>query len=220
MGNTGEIIVPFVGQKIPFICRFTPHAQPFVCDIQPFVCDGRNQRGFTLIELMITVVVLGILSAIAAPAMRNIVMNNRLATETNDMLVSFAFARSEAVKRSTIVTLCKSLDPSLASPVCDTTSANPWSNGWLIWADTNGNSAFDAGELLRIGDGFSGAGNTIKPSNTAIENEIGFSRLGLLTSAGGSFYICDSRGNSVARVIDISGTGRARLNRDASPACV
>ncbi len=218
--DSGNYRAPFIGLGIPFVGSNTPSILPFVGNNRPSVRNRRFQSGFTLMELLITITLLGVVSALATPAIRDIVMNNRMATETNDMLVSLMFARSEAIKRSTGVFICKSLDPTATTPTCDTTAANPWTTGWLIYSDNNQNSSYDTGELLRVGDGFAGTGNKIKHDGGVMKNSLGFTRLGLLTSAGGEFYICDSRGNSKARVIEISGTGRARIKRNSpTPDC-
>lgn len=218
--NSGVTKGPFIGLDTPFVGQYTPRVLPFVGKKIPLVLFWRSERGFTLIELMITLVILGVLAGFAGPAMRDAVMNNSIATETNDMLVSLMFARSEAIKRATPVVLCKSLHPEADPPSCDTTGSNPWTTGWIVFSDENSNSIYDTGDnLLRLGDGFSGTNKKIKPSTTAIQNTVGFTRLGLLDSEGGSFYICDSRGATKARVIDITLTGRARINRDATADC-
>lgn len=217
-GKSGQITPPFVGKYEPFVGHHKPFVLPSIGNKLPFVANQRNQSAFTLIELIITLLVLGILSALAAPAMRDIVMNNRIVTETNDMLVSLTFARSEAIKRSTSVFLCKTLDPEASPPLCNAAAA--WTNGWLIFADANSSGLYEFGTndvLLRFGDGFPGTGNKIKLIGPL--NSFGFTRLGLLTTTSRFFHICDSRGNDFARVIDIFSTGRARVNRDVAKDC-
>ena len=219
--DSGVNKAPFIGLMIPFVGTNRPHKLPFVGKKLPSVTNWHFNLGFTMVELMITLVVLGILSAIAAPSIRDAVLNNGLATETNDMLASLMFARSEAVKRSTPVVICKSLDPTATPPVCDSTAANPWTNGWFIYSDVNSNNAYEDGTdvVLRVGDGFSGANKKIKPSAN-IQNVIKYDRIGFLTvSGGGSFSFCDSRGVSKAKVIEISVTGRARIDRSTAPDC-
>jgi type IV fimbrial biogenesis protein FimT len=65
----------------------------------------RDNRGFTLIELMVTVIVLGILSAAAFPLYRSFVTSQRIKTASFDMIALITFTRSEAIKRNTQVTL-------------------------------------------------------------------------------------------------------------------
>ena len=90
--------------------------------------------GFTVLELMIAVAVLGILLGIGVPSFQGMVRQNRLATQTNEFLAAAAMARSEAVKRGTTVTICPA-DPANANS-CSGTDA--WGNGWIVFADEEG----------------------------------------------------------------------------------
>lgn len=87
--------------------------------------------GFTVLELMITIAVLGILLGVGVPSFNAIVRQNRLASQTNELLAAAAMARSEAVKRGTTVTLCP-VDPNDALACSGDDS---WSDGWMIFAD-------------------------------------------------------------------------------------
>lgn len=81
--------------------------------------------GFTLVELMIAILILSILTAMAAPNFRNLIVSNRLSTEVNDLQTTFAFARSEAIKRNTAISICPSIDGNLCS--------NSWNHGWIVY---------------------------------------------------------------------------------------
>lgn len=84
-------------------------------------------RGVTLIELMVTITILGILGTLAAPSFRNMLVNNRLSNYNNDFVGLAAFARAEAVKRGTTVTMCRS------SSLTSCAASGEWAQGWIVY---------------------------------------------------------------------------------------
>ncbi len=77
------------------------------------------QHGFTMIELMVTVIVLAILTAVAIPSFRSFIVGQRIKTASFDLMSSLLMARSEAIKRNTNV---------------DVTPGASWANGWNVAA--------------------------------------------------------------------------------------
>lgn len=63
-----------------------------------------RQPGFTLIELIITLLVMGVLATVAVPGFQALIAGNQQATSYNDMLSGFKLARSEAITRREEVT--------------------------------------------------------------------------------------------------------------------
>jgi type IV fimbrial biogenesis protein FimT len=87
----------------------------------------RPQKGFTIIELMVTLAVLAVVVAIAAPSFSGLLRDSRNQAIRNEMASALQMARSEAVKRRTNVIICKRNED---NDDCD--NGNDWSNGWLI----------------------------------------------------------------------------------------
>lgn len=156
---------------------------------------GKHQSGFTIIELMVTLVVAAIILAIAAPSFRDFIANNRLTTTTNSFITAISFARSEAVKRTSNVQVVA------VSP----TSSNEWGGGWQV-VDSGGN-------VLRI---FQSDPSVVTMDDAGGITTLTFDSRGFLANlaAGTSISICDNRDGETGRQITISATGRPQLNRE------
>lgn len=179
----------------------------------------RSTRGFTLIELMVTISVAGILLAIAVPSLRTFLQNNRLTSAANDVLRSFQIARSEAIKRQQHVIVCASANPTVATPAC---SSNGTFSGWIVFQDTNNNWAVDTGEPILERHEALDTSITVKTDNDGIES---FASTGFADPPGAknptrNIVLCDIRGNkaadnvnSVERAVLIANTGRAHVSK-------
>jgi type IV fimbrial biogenesis protein FimT len=96
-----------------------------------------ESRGFTLIELMITIFIGALLLAIAVPSFQSTIASNRLATQTNDLVGALNYARSEAITRNTRVRLCRAANET--STTC-AGSVAIWA-AWIVRNDTTGEIA-------------------------------------------------------------------------------
>lgn len=214
-----EASSPFIGPNLPFIGPGVSPVRPFVGVLRPSV-GFWGFFGFTLLELLATIAVIAILSVIAVPGFLDFARNNRLTTATNELVSDMLVARNEAVKRNRPVVICKTLDATAASPVCDANVANPWTNGWIVFVETvddNGVRA-DAEPLVRVHGALL---NTITltslapptASDSDIRNFISYRPSGRpLSFTGGTFKLCDERGANKAKALIVSGAGQTRIS--------
>ncbi|WP_254789107.1 GspH/FimT family pseudopilin [Azotobacter beijerinckii] len=84
-------------------------------------------RGFTLIELLVAVAILAVLLGLAVPSFQEVSLGTRLRSYANTLVASAMMARSEAIKRNAVVSVCASID----GATCATGSAS-WEQGWII----------------------------------------------------------------------------------------
>jgi type IV fimbrial biogenesis protein FimT len=99
--------------------------------------------GFTLIELLVTVAVTAVLLGLAVPSFLDLSVRNRLSGYANDLIASVHLARSEAVRRGSPISICKSDDGA--------SCAGSWSDGWIVFVDRNSDSVVDDGEdILKV----------------------------------------------------------------------
>lgn len=104
-------------------------------------------RGFTWVEVLVTLAILGTLIALGAPGLRALIVQRTVATQASALADALRLARAEAVKRHHRVTICHTPNPEAPTPSCALASTN-WSSGWLIFADTNGNKVKEGHEAL------------------------------------------------------------------------
>ncbi len=190
----------------------------------------KKSAGFTIIELMITIVVLGIALAFAVPNMQQFIMSNRLTSQLNLLASNLALARNEAVKQNARVIICATTD----GESCADEGAS-WEDGWIVFVDrdsdltpgdldeaacaegaTEGDcllinqSALSGPNVLTPGDGipgllsYDGSGAAFCSADADAANEP-------CDSSDTFFTLCDPRGAAHARALAISNTGRTSI---------
>jgi len=110
-----------------------------------------RSKGFTLIELMVTLAVLAIVVTWAIPSFVTLIQQNRLTATTNQMLGIVSQARGEALRRS---------DRVWVSPL----DGSAWSSGVVIWRDENNDGNRADSEIIRLAQG---PGNSVSISGTS-----------------------------------------------------
>ena len=173
-----------------------------------------ENRGFTLLELMVTLSIAGIILAIGVPSFRSVMQNQRMTTATNEMVTSLNLAKSEAIKRVVYVSICKS-----SNGVTCGAAGTSWNDGWIVFANaTVANLGVrDFGdELIRVYPGLRSE-FTLTPIGT-IDGFISFRPSGTMGTAvanmTGTLTMCDERGAGNARGILLQSSGSWSVSRD------
>ncbi len=171
--------------------------------------------GFTLVELLITLLIASILLAIATPSFSQMVQDNRIISSTNEFIAAINLTRSEAIKRGGRATMCRSQAP---FTVCNNGSGS-WSDGWIIFNDISNFGEYDEGEVIQfihqeLNDTLSLNGNRY------VRDYISYTATGVTKRRSGAFQagtleLCDARGNAHARSIIINSFGRPRTAKEA-----
>ena len=198
----------------------------------PILQHMKRASGFTIIELMITVVVLGIALTFALPSMQQFIMNNRMTSQLNLMSSNLAMARSEAIKQNMPVLLC----PNGGGSTCSNAG---WEDGWLVFVDRNRDMALD-GEALCTSSELGADEDCLLLEQARLEQPtaltpaagipalVGYDGSGAAfcdanedgapepcDPADTYFALCDSRGDAHARALAISRTGRVSILKKA-----
>ena len=162
-----------------------------------------RQRGISLTELVFTSAIVAGLLGWGVPAFRDVTRDAARAREVNQFVQAIYLARSEAIKRNGVVSLCPSRDGQRCSG-----AATPWHAGWIVFvnADRDQPAVRDAGEpLLRVHPAWD-AGRIVANRST-----LSFRPFGQLAVTA-TYTFCDERGPRAARAVIISQTGRPRLS--------
>lgn len=106
--------------------------------------ERTRQNGFSLAELMITVAIVAIIASVALPRFNDLIVQTRLSSQANELVAAVSLARTAAIETGEGGGLC----PANAD---QTGCGGSWQNGWVAWADRNGNGSADVGEVLSVG---------------------------------------------------------------------
>ena len=189
--------------------------------------------GFTLIELIVAIAVLGIVVAYGMPGLKDFMKAGQITTVNNEFVSAVQVARSGAIQMASAGCVCSSASAGNAVPACD--GGNNWENGWISFVDTNTAAinecvydAVDGDVLLKVWNGVNAIDGMTFRSNSATVNAgnyVRFNSRGIpATAQGGSlqgmFVVCDERGlmvgsTVVGRGIILSASGSLRTTDDA-----
>lgn len=162
---------------------------------------AKTQRGFSLVELMVAIAVLGVLSAIAIPSFNEVIISNKLRSYANNFVASAHLARSEAIKNNAEVRLCASNN--------GTSCTGNWQNGWIVIKLDN--TVIERQQATSDGYLITEAGGT---------NTLNFQSTGI-GSTQAALTICRATpyAGSQKRVVRISATGKPSVSPPTVGVC-
>jgi len=108
--------------------------------------SGRSRpasRGFTIVEFVISLVLVAITLSLAIPALQQFAANNQVIAANNTIVTGLNMARSAAITTGEDITIC----PSQNGSEC---AEDAWDNGWIVFNDENGNGDADEAEIIRV----------------------------------------------------------------------
>ena len=159
----------------------------------------KQTAGFTLYELLITIIVGSVILGFGVPSFQRIMHNSRSVTHTNDLITALNLGRSEATRRGAPINLCASSDGATCSGSTD------WSTGWVLRTP--------GGEVLRTWPARSGGASVL----TGNVSNIQFQARGSLPAGAApqlALQLPHCTGNG-RRNITVNVAGRIAVNRVA-----
>lgn len=190
----------------------------------------KKNSGFTLVELLITIVIVGVLLAVGIPSLKTFMKGNQLVASTNELVSAFNVARSEAIKRNASVTVCESTN----GTTCTSAATGSWESGWIVFVGAVGSSTGAACTGANVGTScllrsHEAIGNqiTISAENMDTSTVVGsatFNARGLPRTVSGAaltakFNVCsldDSGATISSRAMMLNLTGRVRISDNAA----
>ena len=172
---------------------------------------ARSSRslGFTLVELMVAIAVLAVLLAIVIPSYNDMTLNSKLRAHANELVAGAVLARSEAIKRNSVVRMCVSSDG--ASCI-----SGGWEQGWVVFHDVNDDGAINVGEAVLLRQKAATSGFKV---NGTVDN-VRFQRTGVGASTA-TLTVCRATPNvgGQERVVRITATGRPSITKTNTARC-
>lgn len=163
----------------------------------------KKLHGFTFIEALITVCILGIALVVSTPSLLNLINKNKTIVMRDELMSALSLARSTAITTGSWATVCSGNE---RQTQCNRQSDN-WDNGWLVFSDRNRNGRVDTGERVISVK----AGMTSGASISATNNRITYDSQGIADGYQSTFLFCSKSSQTSKPVgIHVSSFGRLR----------
>jgi len=182
----------------------------------------RTQTGFTLYELLMTMLIVGVVLTLGIPNFASFTQSSRITSTANDLHAAFQMSRSESARAKTNITICASANAFDAAAACGGT----WEQGYIVFIDNDADLArTDVSETILRSHEPAAEGVSLAVENDATYFMYASSGMGRQDINGNQsitrVIICDERGTtetsrdtSAARLFVSTPLGRATIVRD------
>jgi type IV fimbrial biogenesis protein FimT len=167
----------------------------------------KQQHGFTLVELIVTLAILAILLTIGTPMIGTMLESNRAKVRSVELRKALIATQQIATDTNTIVSLCPING---TNDGCDAGAPRDWSKGWLLFTDPAGAGTYDAGEtILHVFQSTEGPHTIVGAPNFIRYRPSGDIDNGVAATFNIEYPHCT---NTQARRVDVSVTGRITVS--------
>jgi type IV fimbrial biogenesis protein FimT len=175
----------------------------------------RRSSGFTMLELVLVMAIVGILIALGVPSFKYVTTANRIASEVNGLLGDMQFARAEAIKEGQTVVVCVSSNGTSCTN-------SPWNNGWIVCSDPANDGSCDGGEpIYRVQKPFTSTDTFVASGNTDV---LTFNRDGFAVGLAGAVTIALHNApvavTAYTRCLAVSAVGTLLVESSGTGACL
>lgn len=144
----------------------------------------QHSIGFTLVEVMVSIAILGVLIAIAIPSFSNTIKRYRINAIRDELTASLQLARSEAIRRGVQIIIARQT----VNCIFDVPDSQDWHCGWYLVVDSNNNGNVNASEEV-IQNTVLPAGYMLGHPNAGSPSKIIANRWGQISPLANRFVI-------------------------------
>jgi len=178
------------------------------------VRKASREQGLSVIELLLGITAIGIVILLTVPFAPGVMGKYQLWRVSSDLATGLELARTEAIKRSSIVRVC----PSSNGISCRRSGG--WDNGWLVFSDGNANGTAQEIEFIRA---FKAPNKSISiVGDGAVQSMASFNPLGLVPDKGsndGEFWICTQHSDKDSRILVVDVEGWTQITPGTNKIC-
>ncbi|WP_108123891.1 GspH/FimT family protein [Saccharospirillum mangrovi] len=177
-----------------------------------------SAHGWTLIELLVSLALLALLTAVALPGYQSLIQTQSANRLRDDLFAHLTLARTQARTLGLPVAVCTTTDLFVANPnnLQCASAGGDWTPGWFVFVDLNEDKQHQDGEpLISVYED--------APLNVSVRFNLNravlFDRQGRASGSNGSFFVCRLDIEFLSAVV-ISPTGRIRFDAAKPENCV